>query len=387
MNIVTGTTKDLRVMVKSPRRRLIVVRFILAIVSVLASLPWSARAADLPGRLSDAEFWQIVTDFSEAGGRFQLQYMSNEDSLQFVIPALKEKVDRDGVYIGVGTEQNFTYIAALHPKLAFVVDIRRDNMLEHLMYKALFELSTDRADFVSQLFSRRRPANLDANASVQILFGAFQQVASDSALYEHTLNAVLQHLMNNHEFELSEADTRTVAAILNTFRVAGPYVLKGTGDKNLSYAQLMAATDLEGRSQSYLASEENFRTVQLLERQNLIVPLVGDFAGDKAIASVSRYLKEHNAVVNVFYVSNVERYLFEQGDHGKQFYANVATLPLGPSSTFIRSVTVDISRRLGIPLPDSTASWRSFLVSIDDCLKDVTDGRIQTYRDLFAGGR
>jgi hypothetical protein len=387
MNIVTGTAKDLRVMVKSPRRRLIVVRFILAIVSVLASLPWPARAADLPGRLSDAEFWQIVTDFSEAGGRFQLQYMSNEDSLQFVIPALKEKVGRDGVYIGVGTEQNFTYIAALHPKLAFVVDIRRDNMLEHLMYKALFELSTDRADFVSRLFSRRRPANLDANASVQILFDAFQQGASDSALYEHTLNAVLQHLMNNHKFQLSEADTTTVAAILNTFRVAGPYVLKGTGDKNLSYAQLMAATDLEGRSQSYLASEENFRTVQLLERQNLIVPLVGDFAGDKAIASVSRYLKEHHAVVNVFYVSNVERYLFEQGDHGKQFYANVATLPLDPSSTFIRSVTVDISRRLGIPLPDSTASWRSFLVSIDDCLKDVTDGRIQTYRDLFEGGR
>jgi hypothetical protein len=50
-------------------------------------------------------------------------------------------------------------------------------------------------------------------------------------------------------------------------------------------------------------------------------------------------------------------------------------------------VTVDISRRLGIPLPDSTASWRSFLVSIDDCLKDVRDGRIQTYRDLFEGGR
>jgi hypothetical protein len=368
---------------KGPRVGPMAVRFMLAIVTVLASLPWSARAADLPGRISDAEFWQMVTDFSEAGGRFQLQYMSNEDSLQFVIPALKETVRRDGVYIGVGTEQNFTYIAALHPKLAFIVDIRRDNMLEHLMYKALFELSTDRADFVSRLFSRKRPATVDANSSVQILFEAFQQVASDSALYEQTLNAVLQRLTSNHEFHLSEADTTTIVSILNTFRLAGPYVLRGTGDKNLSYAQLMAATDLEGRSQSYLASEENFRTVQLLQGQNLIVPLVGDFAGDKAIANVARYLKEHDAVVNAFYVSNVERYLFEQGDHGKQFYANVATLPLDRSSTFIRSVTVDISRRLGIPLPDSPASWWSFLFSIDDCLKAVTDGRIQTYRDLF----
>jgi hypothetical protein len=362
-------------------------RFMLALVTVLGSLPWSARAATLPDQISDAEFWQMVTDFSEAGGRFQLQYMSNEDSLQFVIPALKETVHRDGVYIGVGTEQNFTYIAALHSKLAFIIDIRRDNMLEHLIYKALFELSTDRADFVSRLFSRKRPAIVDANSSVQILFDAFQQVVSDSALYEQTSNEVLQRLTSHHEFRLSQADATTIASILNTFRLAGPFALRGTGDKNLSYAQLMAATDLEGRSQSYLASEENFRTVQRLQSRNLIVPLVGDFAGDKAIASVARYLKEHDAVVNAFYVSNVERYLFEQGDHGKPFYANVAMLPLHRSSTFIRSVTVDISRRLGIPLPDGPASWRSFLFSIDDCLKAVADGRIQAYRDLFERGR
>jgi hypothetical protein len=313
--------------------------------------------------------------------------MSNEDSLQFVIPALKEHVGRDGVYIGVGTEQNFTYLAALHPKLAFIVDIRRDNMLEHLMYKALFELSTDRADFVARLFSRKRPAGVNAGFTAQALFDAFQPLEPDSTLYEENVDAVLRRLTSTHEFQLSETDKTTVAAILNTFRLAGPYALRGTGDKNLSYAQLMEATDLEGRNQSYLASEENFRTVQRLESQNLIVPLVGDFAGDKAIARVGQYLEEHDAVVNVFYVSNVERYLFEQGDHGKQFYANVAKLPLDPSSTFIRSVTVDISRRLGIPLPDSTASWRSFLFSIGDCLKGVTDGRIQTYRDLFDGGR
>ena len=127
-------------------------------------------------------------------------------------------------------------------------------------------------------------------------------------------------------------------------------------------------------------------TCDELERQNLVVPLVGDFAGDKAIASVGLYLKDRDAVVDVFYVSNVERYLFDQGVHLKQFYANVATLPLDPSSTFIRSVTADMSRRLGIPLPDSTAAV-VFFVSIDDCLKGVTAGRIQTYRDLFEGVR
>ncbi|HYR87541.1 MAG TPA: hypothetical protein VE422_25895 [Terriglobia bacterium] len=346
-----------------------------------------ARAEQLPGAIGDQEFWRMVTELSEPGGTFQQEFMSNEDSAQFVIPTLKETTRRGGVYIGVGPEQNFTYIAAIQPKLAFVVDIRRENMLEHLMYKALFELSQDRADFISRLFSRKRPPGLDADSSVKGLFDAYQAAERDSRLHEENLHAVMDRLVSEHKFQLSEADTGKVTRILNTFYMAGPYTLRGSGDKNQSYAQLMAATDLTGREQSYLASEQNFRTVQELQRQNLIVPLVGDFAGDKAITSVGQYLKELDATVDVFYVSNVERYLFEQGEHGKQFYANLATLPLDQSSTFIRSVTRDISRRLGIPIPDGPQNWRSFLFPMSDSLKAFANGRIQTYRELFEIGR
>ena len=66
------------------------------------------------------------------------------------------------VYLGVGPEQNFTYIAALKPAMVFIVDVRRGNLQLHLMYKALFELSADRADFVARLFSKERPAGLTA---------------------------------------------------------------------------------------------------------------------------------------------------------------------------------------------------------------------------------
>ena len=86
------------------------------------------RAAELPATLTDQDFWRIITEFSETGGSFQPQLMTNEDSLQTVIPALKQKIHDDGVYLGVGTEQNFTYISALQPRIAFVLDIRRDNM-------------------------------------------------------------------------------------------------------------------------------------------------------------------------------------------------------------------------------------------------------------------
>jgi hypothetical protein len=358
-----------------------------AIVTTLSFAASTARAAELPNAITDEEFSRMVTELSEPGGVFQQEFMSNEDSAQFVIPALKETTRRGGVYIGVGPEQNFTYIAAIQPKLAFLVDIRRDNKIEHLMYKALFELSTDRADFLSRLFSRKRPSGLDTRSSVTVLCDAYQAVEADARLFDENLQAVTNLLTSGHKLQLSDADKAGVTRIMQTFRMAGPHNLRGSGDKNLTYAQAMTATDLTGSNQSYLASEENFRIVQELERRNLIVPVVGDFAGDKALVSVGRYLEERDAIVNVFYVSNVERYLFEQGDHGRHFYANVATLPLDQSSTFIRSVTRDISRRLGIPLPDGNVNWWSFLSPIGACLEAVANGRVETYRQLFEIGR
>jgi len=119
----------------------------------------SSKVSDtLPSQLSDREFWSIIKNFSEAGGYFRSDnFLSNESGYQSVIPLLRKTVQTGGVYVGVGPEQNFTYIVALEPKMAFVVDIRRQNMLEHLLYKALMELSADRAEFLSRLFCRPQP--------------------------------------------------------------------------------------------------------------------------------------------------------------------------------------------------------------------------------------
>jgi len=356
---------------------------VIGIASMLSLTSRPARALDLPAALTDQEFWRMVTGFSEPGGVFQPEYMSNEDSSQFVIPALKQTTRAGGVYLGVGPEQNFTYIAAVHPRIAFLVDIRRDNMLEHLMYKALFELSSDRADFISRLFARKRPAGLDSNSSVNAIFDAYQSIEADPTFYEENLQAVLTEVAAKHGFSLSEGDKGGIASLMNTFRTAGPYSLRGTGDKNLTYALAMTATDLTGAHQSYLASEENFKFIQQLQRRNLIVPVVGDFAGAKALVSIGRYLRDHDATVDVFYASNVERYLWEQGDHCRQFYANAGALPINTSSTFIRSVTSDISRRLGVALPVGAANWRSFLSPIGESLRAFTEGRVRSYREMF----
>ena len=100
----------------------------------------------------------------------------------------------------------------------------------------------------------------------------------------------------------------------------------------------MMQTDWEGAPHSYLASEANFRLLKGMQERNLIVPVVGDFAGPKALRAVGRYMREHGATVSAFYVSNVEQYLFQDGVFD-EFVRNVATLPLDASSMFIRSVS------------------------------------------------
>ena len=114
----------------------------------------------LPERLSNQEFWRMINEFSEASGYFRSDnFLSNEAGYQHVIPLLRKSIRSGGVYLGVGPEQNFTYIVGFEPKMAFIVDIRRQNMLEHLLYKALMEISADRAEFLSRLFSRPHAAS------------------------------------------------------------------------------------------------------------------------------------------------------------------------------------------------------------------------------------
>jgi len=304
----------------------------------------AAVTSHLPARLADAEFWTLAADLSEVGGTFRSDnLLSNESRLQFVIPDLLRNATRGGAYVGVGPEQNFTYIAALQPSIAFIVDIRRGNLQLHLMYKALFELSTDRAGFVSRLFSRPRPDTLGPAATPVDIFDAFAGIPSSEALYESNLHAIEHQLVAVHGFALSGDDLRGIGAIYHAFYVFGPginYSSTETGNANLgyrpTYADLMVATDSAGDARSFLASEESFAIVKSLQTLNLVVPVVGDFAGAKAVRAVGAYLRRHDATVSAFYVSNVEQYLRLERVWGS-FCGNAARLPIDEASTFIRA--------------------------------------------------
>jgi hypothetical protein len=365
------------------RRSVLFVSAALLLSLVLFYSPGSrpAPVADmLPSHLSDAEFWQIINDFSEPGGYFRSEnLLSNEAGYQSVIPSLRKTLPRGGVYLGVGPEQNFTYIVALDPKMAFILDIRRQNMLEHLFYKALMETAPDRAEFVARLFSR--PARqMGADTRPDALLAAYDSEQGSPDLLDTNVTGAIEYLEEKKGFRLSSEDEAGIRHVAQAFFDSGPnlsYTFTGGYGRFMgmpTYSDLVTETDGVSRNWNFLATEDQFKAIQRLQQNNLIVPLVGDFAGPKAIRSVARYVQEHGSTVRAFYTSNVEQYLFQDDNNWRRFYENVSVLPLDSSSTFIRYVL-----NAGV-----FRARRSLTAPIFDTVRAYRAGRIRDYRDAIS---
>jgi hypothetical protein len=331
----------------------------LALAALALRTSPGVAASNLPAELSNQEFWRLSTSLSEAGGTFHSDnFVSNESRFQTVIPDLLDRVRQGGLYVGVGPEQNFTYIAALEPRMAFIVDLRRGNLQEHLLYKALFEMSRDRVEFLARLFSRERPAGLGPDARIEEIFAALDGLAASEALYRSNLQAVTDWLVRHRGLPLDQEDVEGIEYIYRTaFFADGPdlnYRLTGQGRRLghsavPTYAELMTSDDGDRRQRGFLVSEASFVVVKTLHQKNLIVPVVGDFGGSKALRGVGEYARDHAATVTAFYVSNVEQYLRRDGTW-EAFCRNVAAMPLDRASTFIRSARGGRSWREGFSL-------------------------------------
>ena len=346
-------------------------------------------AQEPPIRLTDQEFWKLVTDFSEPGGYFLSDnFVSNERLFQQALTELKQDREAAGAYLGVGPEQNFTYIVALKPRIAFIFDIRRQNLIQHLMYKALFELSPDRSEFVSRLFSRARPDSLDANTNIMDLFAAFSDVSPEPELFRANLRAIKDVLIKDHGFTLTMDDESSLEYVFSAFFIGGPnlaYSRTFPPGVMPSFQELMTEADESGEHRSFLATEDTYETMRQFEMNNLLVPVVGDFAGPTAIRSVGDYLKEHGTGVTAFYVSNVEQYLFRDQEAWKNFYSNVGTLPLRPRSVFIRAL---IKTRTGqfspLPVVRPGFSYLQIALSpISDLISAFNSDMVHDYPDIL----
>ena len=114
----------------------------------------SASATDV-----DIQLAPLSAALSEPPGYFDTDNLiSNETSVPPGRRPARRRRPAGGVYIGVGPDQNFSYIARVRPRYAFILDIRRQNMLQHLLFAALFAQADDPYHYLCLLFSRPCPA-------------------------------------------------------------------------------------------------------------------------------------------------------------------------------------------------------------------------------------
>ncbi len=347
----------------------------------------SASHQKQPEKLSAEEFARLVRELSEEGGFFRSDnFTSNETSYLHVIGKLRQLEATGGAYIGVGPEQNFTYIAKIRPRIAFIVDIRRQAMIQHLMFKAIFELSPARDQYLSLLLCRplSKGKTPRADAPVNDILTAISEAATDTRTLEANLTAIRKEIREKFKIQLTEADQSGLEYVYRSFRADGleiGYRVDGRrADWFPTLRELILQSDQNGKLGNFLASKEDYEFVRDLHRRNMIIPVVGDFGGKKALASVGDYLRKTGFTVTAFYVSNVEQYLF-QGLVFSDFAENVRKLPINDHSLFIRAYP---NQRYMHPARIGGHMITTLLQHISVFLRDFDEGRYLSYYDLVS---
>jgi hypothetical protein len=361
----------------------------LLVCAGLAAILACGRGVQTAG---DPSFARQIRELSEPGGSFDTDNLiSNERSYLHVIPALKQGGAMGGAYVGVGPDQNFSYIAASRPSEAFIIDVRRDNLLLQLLFKALFEISETRADYLGHLFGRKlQPPPDQWRAAALDRIAAQIDQAQPNADDLKALHRQVAAQVAGFGLPLSAQDLATIQRFHETFIDAGlslKFQSFGRAPRSYypTYRELLFETDRAGRHASFLISEDDYQFVRGLQLRNAVVPVVGNLAGPSALAGIGRAVRQRGGTISVFYVSNVELYLFQDGIF-QHFADTVSALPHNSRSVLIRSIFTGP----GVwSLPDTAPGYASASVTqqIDDFISDYKTRKYATYDGLISSLR
>jgi len=338
------------------------------------------QAGAAVGPQQSSAFAATIATLSERAGYFDTDNLiSNERSYLQVIPELKRRGVRGGAYIGVGPDQNFSYIGEVRPAVAFIIDVRRDNLLLHLLFKALFHISESRVEYLAHLLGRPLPPAVDGwkQAPIDRLVGYFEKTTGNrdvALVHTRRVDEALRH----SGVPLSGEDLATIAAFHRRFMDEGLWLrFNSTGRPPQSYyptyRDLLLETDAAGMQSNFLASEDAFQFVKSLQARDRIIPVVGDISGPSALQSIGREIASRGERLSAFYVSNVEFYLFGQGTYPR-FVTNLRSVPRADTAVLIRSI---FGRYLAVARPGDAST--SQLQEVSDLIGGYDDGRYRSY--------
>lgn len=277
--------------------------------------------------LSDEQWSALVADASEDPQVFLSDnWISNESDYGELVRALDVQ---GGVYLGVGPEQNFTYLARIQPDYAFIVDIRRGNLLQHLYYKVLFEECATPQEWLAGLCGRRAP---QGGRYPDWLREVDAQPVDDGWLEKVKVRgrALLR---------LSPQDELFLAQMQRVFQKEGLRLAFRYRPGAPEQDRFPSFQEVLSDPECFLASPEKYTRVRRMQQQNRVLPLVGDFAGRRAFPSVARWCRQRNLQVSAVYASNVDFYLMPRGytsDKMEDFVLNLESLPRTPQSLLLR---------------------------------------------------
>lgn len=357
------------------------------VVLALLFAPWSepARAESTAA----PAFAAMVASLSEPGGDFGGDNLiSNEQSYLHVMPALERAHVNGGAFLGVGPDQNFSYIAQIKPEIAYLIDIRRDNLVLHLFFKALFAESPTRVGYLCLLLGRPAPehperwADATIEAIIAYLDGTKPLPEAEQLQIQHRLETV----MKGFGVPLAPAELETIAQARMQFVTTGLELKFKARNQPLrdyypTLRALLRENDRAGHQLSFLANEPAYQFVRAMQARNLIVPVVGDVSGAQAMPAIAADMKSRGLRLSAFYISNVEYYLFPPKRFGA-YADNVKLLPHDARSTVIRSVFPNGGGR---QLPQAVPGYysTSLVQPFEAMLADLNVGKYQTYRDLI----
>jgi hypothetical protein len=255
------------------------------------------------------------------------------------------------------------------------------------MYKAIFHLAENRAQFLAILFSKPT-AGLDfpkRDAPIEEILKYVSATRTSEEAYHANLSRLNRTIEQDFQFPLSSSDQEDLSYVFNSFwksdlkisfRMAGNGFY---GGQFPNLADLILSTDQEGKLGNFLAREDDYEFVRRMHEQNRIIPVVGDFGGTKALAKVGDYLRQNGYTLTAFYTSNVEQFLFD-GQLFPNFVNNVRHMPINDKSVILRAVRAGGPRH---PAWIPGARMTPLLEPVSIFLKDYDAGLYPDYWSLI----